>query len=484
MIDHPAFRVRALVGRRDELHLDLLAQTESVFALSNGHIGLRGNLDEGEPHGLPGTYLNSFYELRPLPYAGAGVRRPGGRPDASSTSPTASSSGCWSTTSRSTSATASCATTSGSWTCGPARWTGGRVGLARDRTVRVRSTRLVSFTQRAIAAIWYEVEAVGPEVQLVVQSELVANEELPASERDPRRRRPSTTRWSAKAGARRPMVACCWSTAPRASGLRVAATMDHEVLEAPTDRELGRASGRPGPGQRDRHAARRGQGCGSSSSSPTAGPASARCPRCEDQVAAALSRPATPVSTGLLAAQRALPRRLLGPRRRRGRGRRRGPAGGALRAVPGAAGRRPRRAAGDPGQGPDRPGLRRPRLLGHRDVRPAGADLHPAGGRGRRPPLAPLDPSGRHRAGPAARPGGAAFPWRTIHGEECSGYWPAGTAAFHINADIADAVDPLPVGHRRRRVRRAGRRGAAGGDGPAVVSLGHHDAAAGSASTA
>src|SRR5206468_139931 len=35
---------------------------------------------------------------------------------------------------------------------------------------------------------------------------------------------------------------------------------------------------------------------------------------------------------------------------------------------------------------------------------------------------------------------GAAFPWRTIHGEECSGYWPAGTAAVHINADVADAV--------------------------------------------
>ena len=35
---------------------------------------------------------------------------------------------------------------------------------------------------------------------------------------------------------------------------------------------------------------------------------------------------------------------------------------------------------------------------------------------------------------------GAAFPWRTIHGEECCGYWPAGTAAFHVNADIADAV--------------------------------------------
>jgi len=35
---------------------------------------------------------------------------------------------------------------------------------------------------------------------------------------------------------------------------------------------------------------------------------------------------------------------------------------------------------------------------------------------------------------------GAAFPWRTIRGEEASGYWPASTAAFHIGADIADAV--------------------------------------------
>ncbi len=35
---------------------------------------------------------------------------------------------------------------------------------------------------------------------------------------------------------------------------------------------------------------------------------------------------------------------------------------------------------------------------------------------------------------------GAAFPWRTISGPECSGYWPAGAAAFHVNADIADAA--------------------------------------------
>src|SRR5437899_4776385 len=35
---------------------------------------------------------------------------------------------------------------------------------------------------------------------------------------------------------------------------------------------------------------------------------------------------------------------------------------------------------------------------------------------------------------------GAAFPSRTIRGEECSGYWPASTAPFPVNAAIADAV--------------------------------------------
>jgi alpha,alpha-trehalose phosphorylase len=35
---------------------------------------------------------------------------------------------------------------------------------------------------------------------------------------------------------------------------------------------------------------------------------------------------------------------------------------------------------------------------------------------------------------------GAAFPWRSIDGAECSAYWPAGTAAFHVAADVADAT--------------------------------------------
>jgi alpha,alpha-trehalose phosphorylase len=38
------------------------------------------------------------------------------------------------------------------------------------------------------------------------------------------------------------------------------------------------------------------------------------------------------------------------------------------------------------------------------------------------------------------RQAGATFPWRTIRGQECSAYWPAGSAAMHVNADIAVAA--------------------------------------------
>ncbi len=73
---------------------------------------------------------------------------------------------------------------------------------------------------------------------------------------------------------------------------------------------------------------------------------------------------------------------------------------------------------------------------------------------------------------------GAAFPWRTIRGQECSGYWPAGTAAFHINADIADAVV-------RYQAASDDDEEFASGDGLELLvetarlwrSLGHHDAA-------
>ncbi len=46
----------------------------------------------------------------------------------------------------------------------------------------------------------------------------------------------------------------------------------------------------------------------------------------------------------------------------------------------------------------------------------------------------------RERARQMSHAKGALYPWRTIAGEECSAYFPAGTAQYHINADIAYSI--------------------------------------------
>ena len=48
-------------------------------------------------------------------------------------------------------------------------------------------------------------------------------------------------------------------------------------------------------------------------------------------------------------------------------------------------------------------------------------------------------PAARRRAREVGH-GGALFPWRTINGEEASAWYAAGTAQYHINADIAYAL--------------------------------------------
>jgi len=49
-------------------------------------------------------------------------------------------------------------------------------------------------------------------------------------------------------------------------------------------------------------------------------------------------------------------------------------------------------------------------------------------------------PKARERARQMSHAKGALYPWRTIAGEECSAYYPAGTAQYHINADIAYSI--------------------------------------------
>jgi len=186
MIAHPAFRVEPWALHETELHLDILAQSESLFALSNGNIGLRGNLDEGEPHGLPGSYLNGFYELHAQPYSEAGY----GFPESGQTlinvtngklirllvddEPFDVRYGELRAHDRVLDFRAGTLSRRAEWTS-PA-----------GRTVRVTSVRLVSLTHRSIVAIAYDVEPLDGPVNVVVQSELVANEQLPEAHGDPR----------------------------------------------------------------------------------------------------------------------------------------------------------------------------------------------------------------------------------------------------------------------------------------------------------
>ena len=231
MIAHPVFSLEPWALRETELDLDMLTCGGSVFALGNGHIGVRGNLDEGEPGGLPGTYLNSFYEVRPLPYAEGGY----GFPEAGQTIVNVTNGkimrllvddepfdvryGQLVSHERVLDLRA-----------GVMRRTADWISPAGAR-VRVHSTRVVSLVQRAVLAISYEVEAVTAKARVVVQSELVANEPVPAAEDDPRAAATLAAPLRSQLHRAGEVTALLvHSTA--ASGLLMAAGMDHAINDS------------------------------------------------------------------------------------------------------------------------------------------------------------------------------------------------------------------------------------------------------------
>ena len=46
-----------------------MAQMETLFALANGYLGIRGTFDEGTPVFQKGTLINGFHETWPIVYA-------------------------------------------------------------------------------------------------------------------------------------------------------------------------------------------------------------------------------------------------------------------------------------------------------------------------------------------------------------------------------------------------------------------------------
>jgi alpha,alpha-trehalose phosphorylase len=438
VILHPAYAVEPWCLRETKLHLDVLAQSESLFALSNGHIGWRGNLDEGEPHGLPGSYLNGVYESRPLPHAEAGY----GYPEAGQTvinvtngklirllvddQPFDIRYGTVRTHERLLDFRAGLLHRQIEWVS-----QGGH-------GVRVRSTRLVSLVQRSVAAISYEVEPLDAALRVVVQSELLANEALPPASGDPRVSAVLEAPLRSEEHARRDAGAVLvHSTA--ASGLRVAAAMDH-VVEAPSSvhvspesfPDLGRVTFTAAlePGEPLHLVKFVAYGWSAVRSEPAV----------RDQVDAALTSAGQTGWQGLVDEQHAY----LDDFWERADVEVDGDAA-VQQAVRFALFHILQAGARAEGRAIPAKGLTGPGYDGHAFWDTETYVL---------PVLTYTVPSAaaaalgwRHATMPTARDRarklgfeGAVFPWRTITGAECSSYWPAGTAAFHVGADIADAV--------------------------------------------
>jgi alpha,alpha-trehalose phosphorylase len=438
VISQRAFEGREWSVCERELDLERLAQSESIFALSNGHIGLRGNLDEGEPAAMPGTYLNGFFEERPLPYAEAGY----GYPEAGQTVVNVTDGKPLRLTvddelfdvrygrllrhERELDLRAGTLTRTVEWES-PTRV-----------KVMVVSERLVSFVQRGVAAIRYAVTAFDQAARLVISSELVANQEAPERSADPRAAAALRAPLEAQfAGAYEDRAILVHRT--KRSGLTTAAAIAHKIagpenttIESYAGDDLARVA----------IAADVDAGTTLTVVKLLAYGWSAR--RSADsvraQVLGALSEARHSGWSGLTESQRAylddfwegadveldgddelqcavrfaLFHVLQAGARVEGR------------AIP---------AKGLTGPGYDGHAFWDSESFVLPVLTYTAPDAARDALRWRHDTLS----LARERAAQLGLRG-ATFPWRTIRGEECSAYWPAGTAAFHLNADVADAV--------------------------------------------
>jgi alpha,alpha-trehalose phosphorylase len=436
--DGHAFPVEPWRVREVGLDQASLAVSESLFTLSNGHIGVRGNLDEGDPAGLPGTYLASFYETRPLPYAEAGY----GYPESGQTVLNV---------------------TNGKLIRllvddEPLDLRYGEI-LSHERIldlrrgvldrvvewrspagtkVRIRSTRIVSLARRSLLAIDYRVEPIDKPLRVVVQSELVANEPTPRQSDDPRLT-------AVIDNALEPLehhaegLRALLIHRTRSSKLRLATAMDHQIFtpnrhttEVTSEPDWARVAVSTGVGLGEQLRLVKFVAYGWSSRRSV--------PALRDQVSAALLSAldagwdavqqeqvaafedfwsgADVELDGPIEIQQAVRFDIFQAYQAGARAERRAIA-----------------AKGLTGTGYD----------GHAFwdtesfVLPLLTATAPeAAGDALRWRLSTMVLA-KERA-KTLRLGGATFPWRTIRGQECSGYWPAGTAAVHINADIAVAA--------------------------------------------
>ena len=425
--------------REPELDLDQLARSESVFALSNGHLGLRGNLDEGEPRGISGTYVNGVHESFTLEYGESGY----GFAEDGQTIVNVQDGKVIHLMLEDEPVDVLRGTV-----LHHERVLDFRTGtLDREmhyrstygREVKIRTRRLVSFTQRSVAAIEYEIEAVDQPMRIALQSNLVAN--LPTREgvKDPRKGKDLGAVLEGRL-ARGFELRAVLAHTTKNSELTCAAGMEHVIARGAKDLhtavyvedDLARVtiSCQLEPGRPFRFVKYMAYHW-SSRQSPEF---------LRDQVTASLMNAGAEGWNGLLSDQRTF--------------------------LDGFWEKADVTVEGDPavqqalrfslfhllqagarieGRALAAKGLTGPGYDGHAFwdtetfVLPWMSYVIPEVVRHALVWRHSILDQARDRAKLLGF-GGATMPWRTIHGEECSGYWPAGSAALHVNGDVADAV--------------------------------------------
>ena len=173
-----------------KFHPEFLAQLETMLAVGNGYLGIRGCPEEGGPNAENGTFINGFYEARPIIYGEEAY----GFPKTGQTILNVTDSKIiklfvddepfWLPNANFLSYDRRLNMQSGT--------------LDREilwetpagKQVLITSRRLVSFVHRHVAAISYRVTLLNAEAPVVISSEMVANEPIArANADDPRQAR-------------------------------------------------------------------------------------------------------------------------------------------------------------------------------------------------------------------------------------------------------------------------------------------------------
>src|SRR6516165_10841435 len=185
--DYPADEWNIVEKR---FHPEFRAQLETMLALGNGYLGMRGCPEEGGPNVENATLINGFYETRPIVYAedAYGFAKTGQTilnvTDSKIIKLFVDDEPFWLPNANLSSYDRRLNMKSGTLDREILWETPG------GKQVLIKSRRLVSFTNRHVAAISYNVTLLNAAASLVISSEMTANEASGSTDvNDPRQTR-------------------------------------------------------------------------------------------------------------------------------------------------------------------------------------------------------------------------------------------------------------------------------------------------------